>query len=68
MSAQALAEKKEVLARLGFHRLLQKLVLLPSLRRADRAARLSHRELAAGERLGARDPRFGFLEEEDDDN
>ncbi|GLC64865.1 hypothetical protein PLESTF_000215600 [Pleodorina starrii] len=46
------AEKKETLTRLGFPLLLQKLLLLPALRRADRAALRAHRELASGERLG----------------
>ncbi|EFJ42515.1 hypothetical protein VOLCADRAFT_121522 [Volvox carteri f. nagariensis] len=46
------AEKKETLTRVGVPGLFQKLVLLPALRRADRAVLRTHRELASGEKLG----------------
>ncbi|GLI61479.1 hypothetical protein VaNZ11_003876 [Volvox africanus] len=45
------AEKRATLTRLGIPGLVQTLVLLPALRRADRAVLRAHRELASGERL-----------------
>ncbi|GIL74128.1 hypothetical protein Vretimale_4917 [Volvox reticuliferus] len=45
------AERRATFTRLGIPGLVQTLVLLPALRRADREVLRAHRELASGERL-----------------